>query len=140
MSIVYKFKKQLDTTTPTLNRTYYQAEQCASICKEVSIGFAEFVFENHKQYPDAILRFDKLFEFYEREQETKSKSMIPPKEKVKELYKKISLLMQLEHFEILEVLDFLVETKTIQKKINKTDLDYWNLVNKEIKKINLNEK
>ena len=136
MPIVDKFKKQLDTATPTLNRPHYQAEKCASICKEVSIEFAEWIIDKHKQFPDSILRYDKLFDVYEKEQERKKQNMLPPKQKADELFRKISTLMDLKHSEILEVLDFLVETKIISSNIEANEIKYWEEVRLESKKIN----
>ena len=137
MPIVDRFKKQLDTATPTLNRPHYQAEKCASICKEVSIEFAEWIIDKHKQFPDSILRYDKLFDVYEKEQEVKLKRMIPPKQKADELFIKVSMLMDLKHSEILEVLDFLLETKIISENIKAEDLKYWEQVREEAKKIKM---
>ena len=136
MPIVDRFKKQLDTATPTLNRPHYQAEKCASICKEISIGFAEWIIDKHKQFPDSVLRYDKLFDVYEKEQERKQQSMLPPKQKADELFRKISCLMDLKHSEILEVLDFLVETKIISTSIEPQERKYWEEVRIESKKIN----
>ena len=135
MPIVDRFKKQLDTATPTLNRPHYQAEKCASICKEISIGFAEWVVEKRKQYPDSVLRFDKLFDIYEKEQQTNKQSMLPPKQKSDELFRKISMLMDLKHSEILEVLDFLIETKIISPSIGAEERKYWEQVREESKNI-----
>jgi hypothetical protein len=136
MPIVDRFKKQLDTATPTLNRPHYQAEKCASICKEISIGFAEWIIEKHKRFPESILRYDKLFDIYEKEQPLNKQSMLPPKQKADELFRKISTLMDLKHSEILEVLDFLVETKIISPSIEPQERKYWEEVRIESKKIN----
>jgi len=136
MPIVDRFKKQLDTATPTLNRPHYQAEKCASICKEISIGFAEWIIEKHKQFPESILRYDKLFDIYEKEQPLNKQSMLPPKQKADELFRKISTLMDLKHSEILEVLDFLVETKIISPTVQAEERKYWEDVRIESKKIN----
>jgi hypothetical protein len=46
MTLKEKFKKQLDTATPTLNRPFYQAEKCESIADEFAIGFAEWFSDN----------------------------------------------------------------------------------------------
>ena len=43
MTLKEKFKKQLDTATPTLNRPFYQSEQCEKIADEFAIGFAEWI-------------------------------------------------------------------------------------------------
>lgn len=45
MTLKEKFKKQLDTATPTLNRPFYQAEQCEKIADEFAIEFAEWIDE-----------------------------------------------------------------------------------------------
>ena len=130
-----KFKEQLDTATPNLNRPHHQAEQFASICKEISVGFAEWVVNKHKQYPDYNLRYDKLFDIYEQEQSGKLKTMIHPKQKAIELYEKISQLSELTHSEVLEILDFVAETKILSQKINQKELGYWEQVRLEAKKI-----
>ena len=43
MTLKEKFKKQLDTATPTLNRPFYQSEKCEKIADEFAIGFANFI-------------------------------------------------------------------------------------------------
>jgi hypothetical protein len=43
MTLKEKFKKQLDTATPTLNRPYYQAEKCDKIADEFAIEFLKWV-------------------------------------------------------------------------------------------------
>jgi hypothetical protein len=62
--------------------------------------------------------------------------MLPPKQKADELFRKISTLMDLKHSEILEVLDFLVETKIISPSIEPQERKYWEEVRIESKKIN----
>jgi transcription initiation factor IIE alpha subunit len=62
--------------------------------------------------------------------------MLPPKQKADELFRKISMLMDLKHNEILEVLDFLVETKIISPNIEANERKYWEEVRLESKKIN----
>ncbi len=47
MTLKEKFKKQLDTATPTLNRPFYQSEQCEKIADEFAIGFAEWCDDNY---------------------------------------------------------------------------------------------
>jgi len=42
MTLKEKFKKQLDTATPTLNRPFYQAKECEKIADEFAIEFAEW--------------------------------------------------------------------------------------------------
>ena len=126
-----KFQELFNGTTINQNRV----DASVKICKETSISFAKWVIDKHKEYPEHILIYDKLFEFYEKEQETKSKVMIPPKQKADELFRKVGMLMDLKHSEILEVLDFLLETKSIQEDIKAVDLKYWEAVRTEAKKI-----
>ncbi len=47
-----KFKKQLDTATPKLNRPFYQAEQCQKIADDYAIEFAEWKDDNFLMYRD----------------------------------------------------------------------------------------
>jgi hypothetical protein len=61
--------------------------------------------------------------------------MLPPKQKVDELFRKISSIMDLKHNEILEVLDFLLETKIISDDLKSGELEYWEMVRTEAKKI-----
>jgi hypothetical protein len=42
MTLKNKFKKQLDTATPSLNRPYYQAEQCEKIADKFAINFFDW--------------------------------------------------------------------------------------------------
>lgn len=130
-----KFKEQLDTATPPLNRPDYQAEKIASISKIISCKFAEWVVEKHKQYPDSALRYDKLFDIYEKEQSRKIKIMSPPKEKATELYKKVSQLEDFSHAEILEILDFVIETKILSSKSKPKELTYWESVREQAKTV-----
>jgi hypothetical protein len=43
MTLKEKFKKQLDTATPTLNRPFYQSKQCEKIADEFAVEFAEWI-------------------------------------------------------------------------------------------------
>ncbi len=129
--LVKRFQELFNGTTINQNRV----DASVKICKETSIGFAEWVVEKSKEYPKHILRYDKLFELYEKEQEAKAKGMIPPKQKADELFRKVGMLMDLKHNEILEVLDFLLETKIISENIKAEDLKYWEEVRIEAKKI-----
>jgi hypothetical protein len=52
MTLKEKFKKQLDTATPTLNRPIYQAEQCKEIADEFAIGFAEWIIQWRVEFVD----------------------------------------------------------------------------------------
>ena len=131
MNLTKQFQELFNGTTINQNRV----DASVKICKETSIGFAEWVVEKHKQYPDAVLRFDKLFDVYEKEQQNNNQSMLPPKQKADELFRKISMLMDLKHSEILEVLDFLVETKIISPSIDEKEKKYWEQVRVESEKI-----
>jgi len=131
MSLVKRFQELFNGTTINQNRV----DASVKICKETSIGFAEWVIEKHKEYPEHILRYDKLFDLYEKEQEAKNKGMIPPKQKADELFRKIGMLVDLKHNEILEVLDFLLETKTLATNLKAGELEYWESVRIEAKKI-----
>ena len=126
-----KFQELFNGTTINQNRV----DASVKICKETSIHFSEWVVEKHKEYPEHILRYDKLFDLYEKEQKSKNKGMIPPKQKADELFRKVGMLIDLKHSEILEVLDFLLETKIISENIEAGDLKYWEAVRVEAKKI-----
>jgi len=47
MTLKEKFKKQLDTATPTLNRPFYQSEKCEKIADEFAIEFADWCIKNN---------------------------------------------------------------------------------------------
>lgn len=126
-----QFQELFNGTTINQNRV----DASVKICKETSIDFAQWIIEKHKQFPDAVLRYEKLFDIYEKERATKKKSMLPPKEKADELFRKISLLIDLTHSDILEVLDFLVETKIISPNAKIEEKNYWESVREEAKKI-----
>lgn len=132
MNLTKQFQELFNGTSINQNRV----NGSVKICKETSIGFAEWIVVKQKQYPDSVLRFDKLFDIYEKEQLTNNQSMLPPKQKADELFRKISMLMDLKHSEILEVLDFLVETKIISPSIEPDERKYWEEVRIESKKIN----
>jgi hypothetical protein len=131
MNLTKQFQELFNGTNINQNRV----NGSVKICKETSIGFAEWIVEKHKQYPNAVLRFDKLFDIYEKEQQNNNQSMLPPKQKADELFRKISMLMDLKHSEILEVLDFLVETKIISPSIDEKEKKYWEQVRVESEKI-----
>jgi hypothetical protein len=131
MNLTKQFQELFNGTNINQNRF----NGSVKICKETSIGFAEWIVEKHKQYPNAVLRFDKLFDIYEKEQQNNNQSMLPPKQKADELFRKISMLMDLKHSEILEVLDFLVETKIISPSIDEKEKKYWEQVRVESEKI-----
>jgi hypothetical protein len=131
MTLTKQFQELFNGTTINQNRV----NGSVKICRDTSIGFAEWVIDKHKQFPDSVLRYDKLFDVYEKEQERKQQSMLPPKQKPDELFRKISCLMDLKHSEILEVLDFLVETKVISPNIEAQERKYWEQVREEAKNI-----
>lgn len=131
MTLTKQFQELFNGTTINQNRV----NGSVKICRDTSIGFAEWVIDKHKQFPDSVLRYDKLFDVYEKEQERKQQSMLPPKQKADELFIKISCLMDLKHSEILEVLDFLVETKVISPNIEAQERKYWEQVREEAKNI-----
>jgi hypothetical protein len=60
--------------------------------------------------------------------------MLPPKQKADELFRKVSSIMDLKHNEIIEVLDFLLETKIISDDLKVGELEYWEAVRIEVKK------
>jgi hypothetical protein len=45
MTLRDKFKKQLDTATPTLNRPFYQAKKCEKIADKFAVEFAIWLVE-----------------------------------------------------------------------------------------------
>jgi hypothetical protein len=132
MNLTKQFQELFNGTSINQNRV----NGSVKICKETSIGFAEWIVEKHKQYPDSVLRFDKLFDIYEKEQQTKKQSMLHPKQKADELFRKISMMMELQHSEILEVLDFLIETKIISSNTQEVEKKYWEQVRIYSEKIN----
>ena len=132
MNLTKQFQELFNGTTINQNRV----NASVKICKETSIGFAEWIVSKQKQYPDSVLRYDKLFDIYEKEQLTNNQSMLPPKQKADELFRKISMLIDLKHSEILETLDFLLETKIISQGIDSEEIKYWEEVRLESKKIN----
>jgi hypothetical protein len=132
MNLTKQFQELFNGTSINQNRV----NGSVKICKETSIGFAEWIVEKHKQYPDSVLRFDKLFDIYEKEQQTKKQSMLHPKQKADELFRKIGMMMELQHSEILEVLDFLIETKIISSNTQEVEKKYWEQVRIYSEKIN----
>jgi len=126
-----KFQELFNGTSINQNRV----DASVKICRETSMGFAEWVIEKHKEYPEHILIYDRLFAIYEKEQEAKANAMTPPKQKADELFRKIGMLVDLKHNEILEVLDFLLETKTLATNLKAGELEYWESVRIEAKKI-----
>lgn len=131
MTLTKQFQELFNGTSINQNRV----NGSVKICRDTSVGFAEWVVEKHKQFPDSVLRYEKLFDIYEKEQQTNKQSMLQPKQKADELFRKISCLMDLKHSEILEVLDFLVETKVISPNIEVEERKYWEQVREEAKSI-----
>ncbi len=76
MTLKEKFKKQLDTATPTLNRPYYQAEKCEQIADEYAIEFVNWIVN-----PDTTDLLHDLELFGEIDKEVTSKQLL-------EIYKK----------------------------------------------------
>ena len=109
-----KFQQLFNGTSINQNRV----DESVKICRETAIGYAEWVIEKRTEFPEAILRHDVLFDIYEKEQSGKLKTMIHPKQKAIELYEKIRQLSEFTHSEVLEILDFVAETKTLSPKIN----------------------
>lgn len=131
MTLTKQFQELFNGTSINQNRV----NGSVKICRDTSVGFAEWVVEKHKQFPDSVLRYEKLFDIYEKEQQTNKQSMLQPKQKADELFRKISCLMDLKHSEILEVLHFLVETKVISPNIEVEERKYWEQVREEAKSI-----
>ena len=131
MSLTKNFQELFNGTSINQNRV----DGSVKICRETAIGYAEWVIEKRTEFPEAVLRHDVLFDIYEKEQSGKLKTMIHPKQKAIELYGKIRQLSEFTHSEVLEILDFVSETKTLSPKINPKELEYWEQVRLEAKKI-----
>jgi hypothetical protein len=71
MTLKEKFKKQLDTATPTLNRPYYQAEKCEKIADEFAIEFVNWIVN-----PDTTDLLHDLELFGEIDKEVTSKKLL----------------------------------------------------------------
>jgi len=66
MKLKEKFKKQLDTATPTLNRPWYQAQKSTELADEFAVGFAEWLDINFKlNFTNNV--FKDLLEIYKEE-------------------------------------------------------------------------
>ena len=76
MTLQEKFKKQLDTATPTLNRPIYQAEKCEAIADEFAIEFVNWIVN-----PDTTDLLHDLELFGEIDKDLTSKQLL-------EIYKK----------------------------------------------------
>ena len=131
MYLVKKFQELFNGTSVNQNRV----DGSVKICRETAIDYADWVLEKKSKFPEAVIRHEILFEIYEKERSGKLKTMIPPKQKALELYGKIRQLSEFTHGEILDILDFVAETKTLSPKINPSELEYWNTVRDEAKKI-----
>jgi hypothetical protein len=66
MTIKERFKKQLDTATPTLNRPFYQAEKCEQIADKFAIEFAEWICEK-AEVPYIKGTMNSTLEIYKKE-------------------------------------------------------------------------
>ena len=70
MTLKEKFKKQLDTATPTLNRPIYQAEKCKQIAEEFTCDFLCW-FKNqvflHCEWSVFDLSEKEILEIYKKE-------------------------------------------------------------------------
>jgi hypothetical protein len=69
MTLKEKFKKQLDTATPTLNRPFYQSGKLEKIADEFAIGFAEWCLKNglFTQFKITQRANKELLEIYKKE-------------------------------------------------------------------------
>jgi hypothetical protein len=67
MTLKERFKKQLDTAIPKLYRPFYQSKKCVEIAEEFAIGFAEWLIEKEREYPNRIIRGKELLEIYKKE-------------------------------------------------------------------------
>jgi hypothetical protein len=66
MTLKEKFKKQLDTATPTLNRPFYQSEKCEAIADDFAIDFGEYL-DSLTTEDMGILSVKELLEIYKKE-------------------------------------------------------------------------
>ena len=66
MTLKERFKKQLDTSTPTLNRPFYQAEKCEQIADEFAIEFAKWICEK-AEVPYIKGTMNSTLEIYKKE-------------------------------------------------------------------------
>ena len=70
MTLKEKFKKQLDTATPTLNRPFYQAEKCEAIAEEFACDILNW-FKNqvflHCEWSVFDLTEKEILEIYKKE-------------------------------------------------------------------------
>lgn len=67
MTLKQKFKEQLDTATPTLNRPFYQAQQCEKIAQEFAIEFAEWLLIEPEDDSMEKCTTKELLEIYKKE-------------------------------------------------------------------------
>ena len=54
MTLKEKFKKQLDTATPKLNRPYFQAQKCEEIADDYVVKVLDSIREYEKESGNAI--------------------------------------------------------------------------------------
>jgi len=52
MKLKEKFKKQLDTATPKLNRPFYQAKKCKEISEDFTIKVIDWIINEYYANPN----------------------------------------------------------------------------------------
>ena len=81
MKLKEKFKKQLDTATPTLNRPFYQSEKCEAIADEHAIDFVEWFTNEKSKYSIMYGNQEKRFSTFKKDFTAKELLEIYKKEK-----------------------------------------------------------
>lgn len=77
MTLKQKFKEQLDTATPTLNRPFYQAQQCEKIAHQFAVEFAQWkddnflVYSNKTYYAKTSSQYFDVTKYIGKEKPTK---------------------------------------------------------------------
>jgi argininosuccinate lyase len=131
MSLTKRFQELFNGTSINQNRV----DASVKICRETAIEYADWIIEKKSQFPEAVIRHEVLFDVFEKEKSGQLKTMIPPKQKAIELYGKVRQLTELTHAEILEILDFVAETKTLSPKATEKEKEYWETLREEAKKL-----
>jgi hypothetical protein len=68
MTLKEKFKKQLDTATPTLNRPFYQAKKCEKIADDYAIEFYLWMKDNEERIKNGkIITDEDLLKEFKKE-------------------------------------------------------------------------
>jgi hypothetical protein len=67
MKLRDRFKKQLDTATPKLNRPHFQAQQCEKIADDYAIEFAKWIIINCNHKKMEYLDLKELLEIFKKE-------------------------------------------------------------------------